>query len=498
MMRQAPMASRAVLALLALLWLLGSVRALMPVLHEPLYAYANSYDQARYTGCFQLYPDRPASVPPQRNSPQAPFSDFRFIASADPMCYWSSELLFTGAAALGWHVAEALGGAHVHDVRPLGVLRWGALLALSVALSLAWLRRGRPLAAVANAALLPLLFADPANTLYLATFYAEWSALLWAYAVLAALLLWHGEAATRGRVLLLAAAGFLLATSKIQHLALPLVVAAAFAAAAWWQRRPSDWRVPALAAGALAGLVLQLAQLGRGGPMMDAIDQYNRADVLFTALLPLADDPRALLVELGIDPGCAPYTGRHAWELPDLPEPLCAGFAGFGRRSQLSTLVRHPVIAWRLAAAAPGALSPWIATNLGQVEGGVFQPVPSRIGAGPWLSRWPWLQQVLLALPPLALLALLARRRRSAVVDAASESSATTCALMAATLGVAVLGDGLADVAKQGHLVTNAALAWLLAAVAVLTAAAWKRLARQRRPGQASGPTLRWRPRNGA
>lgn len=467
---QAHVPSRLVPALLALLWLLGTVRALAPVLHEPLHAYANSYDQARYTSCFRFYPDRPDSVPPQRNSPQAPFATFRFIASDDPMCYWSSELLFTGAAALGWHAAEALGGAHVHDVRPIGVLRWGALLALSAALSLAWLRRGRPLAALANAALLPVLFADPANALYLATFYAEWSALLWAYAVLAALLLWHGEAPTRWRVLLLAAAGFLLATSKIQHLALPLAVAAAVAAAAWWQRRPPGWRVPALAAGALAGLVLQLAQLGRSGPMMDAIDQYNRADVLFTALLPGADDPRALLVELGIDPTCAAYSGRHAWELPDLPEPLCAGFAGFGRSSQLRTLVRHPAIAWRLAAAAPGALSPWIASNLGQVEGGMFQPVPSGIGAGHWLSRWPWLQQATLALPPLALLALLARRRRSAAADAAREYSATTCALMAATLAVTVLGDGLADVAKQGHLVTNAALAWLLAAVAVLAA----------------------------
>jgi hypothetical protein len=462
--------SRAVPALLAVLWLLGTVRALAPVLHEPLHAYANSYDQARYTGCFHIYPDRPASVPPDRNSPQAPFADFRFIASDDPMCYWSSELLFTGAAALGWHTAEALGGTHVHDVRPLGVLRWGALLALSVALSRAWLGRGRPLAALANAALLPLLFADPANTLYLATFYAEWSALLWAYAVLAALLLWRGEAKTRGRVLLLAAAGCLLATSKIQHLGLPLAVAAALAAAAWWQRRPPDWRVVALAAGALAGLVLQLAQLGRSGPMMEAIDQYNRADVLFTALLPLADDPRALLVELGIDPACARYSGRHAWELPDLPEPLCAGFAGFGRTSQLRTLARHPAIAWRLAATTPGALSPWIAGNLGQVEGGAFEPAPHATGAGHWLSRYPWLQRATLALPPLALLVLLWRRRCRPAVDAAREYSATTCALMLATLAVTVLGDGLADVAKQGHLVTNAALAWLLVAVAVLAA----------------------------
>lgn len=454
-----------VTALLALLWLAGTLRAFALWAHDPLYAYANSYDQTRYTNCFHFYPDRPAAIPPQQNSPQAPFSDYRFVATGDPMCYWSSELVFTGAAALTWKLGEVFGGGEVHDVRPVGALRWLVLLALSVALSLAWLRRGDARAALANAALLPLLFADPGNTLYLNTFYAEWTALLAAYALFASVLLWR-DAAHRGwRFFLLAAAAFLLAASKIQHLLLPSTLAFVVLVLDRLRLGRFGWRGPALAVGALAGFGLQFAQLQRDGAMMAAIDQYNRADVVFTALLPFADDRAALLGELGIDPACAIYSAHRAWEFPDLPETVCSGLSEFSRRDELATLLRHPGIALRLAVHGVLGLDPWIAKNLGQVEGGDFAVMPAaQVSLGRALHAWPPLQLGLLAIAPLVLLVLLRRpglRRGSRAL----EHVALTVATMLATLAITVLGDGLADVAKQGHLVVNAALALVFAAV---------------------------------
>ncbi len=444
-------------ALLAALWAIGTLRALLLCMHAPLYAYANSYDETRYTTCFHFYPDRPVDVEPQQHSPEAPYAKFRFIQTRDPMCYWSSELAFTGATALIWSAR----GDTTHDVRWVATLRWLVLLAVSIALSRAWLRRGDVRAAIANAALVPLVFADPGNTLYLSTFYAEWTALITAYALVALVLLWRDASRSRARFAVLALVAFLLATSKLQHMLLPLGLGLAVLVLDRWRLGHTSWRAAALILGALAGVYFQFVQTTREGLMMDAIRQYNTADVVFTGILPFADDPRALLEEVGIDPGCAIYTGKRAWQLPDLPDRACIGLVNFTRGREIGVLIRHPAIAAKLAVHGIPALDPWIADNVGHVEGGTFQKLPASIpSVGHVLHASAMARYTLLVLPFLGLIALLIRpgmRRGS------GELHATTLVVvtMLATLAVTLLGDGLADTAKQGHLVVNAALAWL-------------------------------------
>ena len=228
---------RAVVLALAALWLAGTLRVLFLWAHDPLYAYANSYDQTRYTTCFHFYPDRPADVPPQQNSPHAPYARYRFIGNDDPMCYWSSELLPQVAVVLGWKIAEATGAGTAHSVRALGTLKFALLLAVNIGLTLAWRRRGPRTLALANAMLLPLVFADPANTLYANTFYAEWTALVALYATIALSVLFADRQPTRLRVVLLAVAGLMLGTSKVQHLLLPLVLGCVVLCIAWLRER---------------------------------------------------------------------------------------------------------------------------------------------------------------------------------------------------------------------------------------------------------------------
>ena len=77
---------------------------------QAMLALANNYDQVRYTACLGLYPYRPG-VPPQQQNYQAPLRTYAFQAQADAVCYWTSDLLFQGAAAAGYRLAEGLGGA---------------------------------------------------------------------------------------------------------------------------------------------------------------------------------------------------------------------------------------------------------------------------------------------------------------------------------------------------------------------------------------------------
>ncbi len=91
---------------------------------------------------------------------------------------------------------------------------------------------------------------------------------------------------------MLALVAFALAASKLQHMLLPLAFAVTILVLDRVRLKRTTWRAFALTLGALLGAYFQFVQTERHGLMIDTIRQYNRADVVFTALVPLADDPR--------------------------------------------------------------------------------------------------------------------------------------------------------------------------------------------------------------
>jgi hypothetical protein len=448
---------RLALVLIVLAFALGLLRAIPLLTHAPLLAIANSFDQARYTGCFELFPDRPAPIRPDENSPNAPFEFYRFQANPVRLCYGSSELL-SQAAVVAVYKAQQYQGIERHSVRWIGALRLIVLSLLAALFCRAWWKRGLWPAALANAAVFAAVLTDPSNTMYFNTFYAEATALIAAYALFNLILLHAQSPRSRGAMALLALAALALATSKIQHLVLPLCLAVGVLAFGRWHAGRWPWQGWALLAGAVIGCAFQFTQLTRDDTMMVSIRSYNRANLVFTGLLPAVSDPLATTQRLGLPAHCAAHSGKSAWQLPGLAEDVCPGMEKLGRADIVAEFLREPMALLRFFGNGVTVLNPWLARGLGHVEGEILGKLPPQfVSWNGLLDRNPGLRYLLFALPLLA--GLLAVRRR----DRYALFGLLAAILPPASFGITIFGDGLADVAKQGHLIFNVALSFACA-----------------------------------
>ena len=449
----------------------GMLRVLPVLLHDPLIALANSYDEVRYSACFDLYPDRPAEINPTSNSPAAPYAHYTFRSAEQPICYWSTEWIGQAAAAAFFKIQHAITGQSTYSMRWLGLSKFAVCLVVWLFFTIEWWRRGPPALTLANGLLFPLLLCDPANTVYLSTFYAEFTAVVTLYLIISVILVYHERPKNVHAIVLLALAAFALGMSKIQHLLLPMMCAATVLIFDYAKTHRSSWRATSLFVGAIAALLVQVAQLHRDNAAMRDIDMFNRADVAFTGLLPNASDAQKTADLIGLDYDCIRYSGLRAWQLPGYPPQVCPSIANVSRGRELNALLHDPMMGVRLFAGGVAALNPWLAPGLGTVEGGHFEPLP------PWLftasdlfAASAVIRAILLGGPIVAMLVLLWARRRPSGMR---RYTVLTVAVMITTLGVTVLGDGLADVPKQGHLVVNAAFAWWIYMLTVWIARAF-------------------------
>jgi len=451
------------------------------LLAEPLLALANNYDMVRVQACIKAYPVRSAEIPPWWGSGDAPIERYRFRDDVDAPCFRTTEVIFARLARPLFKAESQRSGDGSFSIRWLGLVKFSLFFVAAAGFSFAWWRRGQPRAAFANAAIAALVLADPAVTLYLNGFYAEYSTVLFGYASVAgaALLIGCGQPPRLLSLALLALAVTGLVASKVQHAGLGLVLLFSMALPAVFGAAIRMPILAALAVGAAAGLALQAGNLAR--TENEVMRLANMTSTVLTSLLPLSDDPARTAENLGLPRRCGEAAGVN-WYLPPIREnPANHPCPEVGKVSHLRLLTLAAVEP-RVFAIFLGRgidyLRPWIPStyrgqpHLGVVAGRTQAPLPD--GWFSWsrtLDAAPlWSIRLLVLTPMLLVTALVALRRLRDPALAATLSALAW--LLPASIVAVVLGNGYEDAAKQMHLVFASALAfWILLALAVLAGA---------------------------
>ena len=439
--------------MLVLLALLAVLRGLAVVAHRPLLAFANNFDQIRYTTCVDLAPWRPG-VPAERAHPQAPLSRYAF-QSSPVACVLTSDLLFTAPLALAWKMSEALGARAIHSVRRLGELRLLAWWLVALWATRELLRADRPDVALAHLAWFALVGMDPANVLYFSTFYAEAAALFGFYLCSAGTLVALFRP-TRTALALTALGALLLASAKFQHLLLPLLLGVAVLATADRAGRRVAF---ALLLGGTLGCAMQIGDALRPTQVARDIATVNRADFVLTILLPETDHRAQVVAALQLEEACVAYSGKSVYVMPQPVEQICSHVNAWPRLLPWALLLRDPAALARALLHVPSHLLPWLpADELGVVEGANYALLPQTV---PTLSTALGARRsvaaALLLLPWLVF--GIASVRRAAC---ATRAFALFCAVGAASVAlVALFGDGDVEYAKHAQLTVAFALASL-------------------------------------
>ena len=452
---------------LVVLAVFGLARGVVLVRHDPLLAMANNYDQIRYSICLDLAPWRPG-VDPAKSNPPAPYSRFAFTPLPKGICTWSSDLLFTAPVALAWRASEAMGGRAIHSIRRLGELRFLAWLAVGAWATWFFLRERRVDLALAHLAGFALFAMDPANTLYLSTFYAEAAAAFGFYVslvgIVAALV-----RPTRGALAMAAIGAVILATSKYQHVMLSLAVGAAVLIGAG--RAGRKVALVVLLAGAL-GAGIQLANGARNTPSLRYVHWVNNTDYVVGILLLETSDRARIVERLKVNDDCLKYIQKSVYAMPGSVEKTCTNVMNWHSPELWWLLISDPPALARGLLHIPRLLLPWQPRYLGAVEGGNNEHQPWWMPSLDLVfGERPFFAWTLLLLPWLVVAGCLRRG-----TPPLARAFALACAIGAAAVCLAALfGDGDVEYAKHVHLAVNYALASLCVPIAWLFGRALER-----------------------
>lgn len=295
-----------------------------------------------------------------------------------------------------------------------------------------------------------LVGTDTANIAFFNSFYGESATLIFLVTTIGLfLVISRRERIAAGHVALYFAAAALLLAAKPQNH--PLVFPLLLLPAIWAVRRPRRETVTALAIG---GLMLLVFTGWLYGSVRGTIKDLNRWNVLFYSVLADSPDPRADLVELGLDPGLARYAGKSAFVDG---VPVAETTAQYDHGDIARFFLRHPGRFLSLASAGAAQLYRKVDPECGHYTAASGRPPRSQATA---LSLWQGFEESVLPRSPAWLVALGAGLAAAAITILVRCGAGTPCgaiawlalllvAMAAMQYGICLLGDGTYDLAKH-------------------------------------------------
>jgi hypothetical protein len=456
-------------------------RGVAILLSDPLLALANNYDMIRVQACVKAYPVRPAEIPPYAGNADAPIERYQFRHDVGAPCFRSTEVLFARLARPLFKAESRRSADGSFSIRWLGIVKFSAFFAAVVGFSIAWWRRGQHGASLANAAVVATVLTDPAVTLYLNGFYAEFSTVLFGYASIAGAALLMGRQRPPGMIalVLLALSVAAFVGTKIQHIGLGLVLALSMALPTVAGLKISGRTIAAIALGGAVGLAFQAINLSKSDN--DTMRLANLTSTILTTLLPQSDDPYRTAANVGIPRHCGAYAGLN-WYLPPVREDPtnhpCREVRDASYLRLLGLAWVEPQVFGSFLGRSLAFIRPWIPStyrgvpHLGVVEGQRRAHLPEGwLTWSRWLDLLPLWSIYALVLSPAVIMAVALVSRRIHCLPLACVL--TALALLPYPVIVAVtFGNGYEDSAKQMHLVFTTVLSfWTLLALASLARA---------------------------
>lgn len=357
------------LTLIACLFLfMGIGRIFSLVTHSPVLGYANNYDMIRLQACHQIWPaDRFVNI--TTGTPTAPLRRYTLEKHVDTPCFPSSELLFTTIGIELGKLKNKVTGEELISIKTIGAVKALFLVITILLASLFFYRRAMYSTLLANALVTLLVLSDPGVTLYMNTFYTEFSAVYFLYLTLIGVVVlaknhWR---LIYSWILLIGLIG--LSFSKPQHA--PLAFCIATLLSIYIVTKKQWGTVPAMLFCAALPFILQL-----GGWYVPRNESMIRADNINLAgsMLGISHAPEKVLADLGLPASCNVLAGRNGYDAVLQKTHACPEVDTLNTSTAAYALIKHPALLARMASNALLQQKNWVFDMYGQVERGRNEP----------------------------------------------------------------------------------------------------------------------------